>query len=302
MPSKTKQLAENALLLAIALILLFVSLYTVLFVATGFLLPLPFVLLGMRRTVPNMIWIVLGFALLGGVLTGPMTGFIALLFGLWGGAMGVMYAKRGTALSAITAGAGVVFLGYVSFLALAAFVLHVDFQAVMREAAAYKPSFMTKEQFEQSVALGRMVMPAFLVMLSYLQSGITHGLARLIGKRLGYPVPALKPVREWSFPRSLLYYYVAALIGLFLIGQEPEGTFWSSAVLNVKVMLDGIFALQGLAFCLFAIHLYGWKRLAPALVVSLFIFPFLTTILSLLGIFDLGLQLRKKLDTRVKRG
>lgn len=127
-------------------------------------------------------------------------------------------------------------------------------------------------------------------------------MASLIGKRIKKPIPALKPIREWSFPRSLLYYYFLAMISILVFGGSMQGTFWETAIMNVKVMLDGIFTLQGLSFCLFAAYLYGWKRLTPVLVVCLFIFPFLSTILSLVGIFDLGLRLREKLETRVKRG
>lgn len=302
MPSKTKQLAENALMLGIALVLLFLSTYTVLGIVTGLLIPLPFLLLGMRRTVPNMVWISLAFTVMGGVITGLVTASVALMSALWGAAMGITYARRGTALSAITAGAGVVFLSYLFLLAMMSFVMHTDLNALMQQVSNLRPAFMPKEQYDQAVELGKMVLPAMLVMISFAHSGIVHGLARLMGKRLGRPVPALKPIREWSFPRSLLYYYFIAMISMLVFWESMQGTFWESAVLNVKVMLDVIFTIQGLSFCLFAAYLYGWKRLTPVLIACLFIFPFLTTILSLLGIFDLGIRLREKLETRVKRG
>ena len=302
MPSKTKQLAENALLLGIALVLLFVSTYTVAGVVTSLLLPLPFVLLGMRRTMSSTIWIVVVFAFLGGVFTGIVSALMALTVALWGAVMGQMYAKRGSALAAITAGAAVVFLGYVAILALSTYIFGLDLNEMMKRAAEYKPPFMPQEQFDQGMQLVKMGMPAFLVMMSFIQSGITHGISRLVGKRMRLSVPALPPLRDWSFPRSLLYYYFISMMALLFMGNDLEGTFWTSAVLNVKVMLDVILTLQGLAFCFFAIHLYNRKALAPVLIVSLFIFPPLTTILSLLGIFDLGVNLRKRLETRVKRG
>jgi uncharacterized protein YybS (DUF2232 family) len=302
MPSKTKQLAENAVMLGIALVFLFLSTYTVLGVFIGYLVPLPFLLLGMRRTVPNMVWISLVFAIMGWMITGPVTAVIALMSAVLGAVMGIVYTKRGTALSAITAGAGVVFLSFVFLLAFMIFGLQTDFNSILKQTANLRPSFMPKEQYDQAMELGKMVMPAALVMFSFVISAIIHGLGRLIGKRLGRPVPALKPIREWSFPRSLLYYYFIAMITILVFGTSIQGTFWESAVLNVKVMLDAIFTLQGLSFCLFAAYLYGWKRLTPVLIVCLFIFPFLSTILSLIGIFDLGIRLRDKLETRVKRG
>jgi uncharacterized protein YybS (DUF2232 family) len=302
MPAQTRQLAENALMLAIALVLLFISTYTVLGLATTFLLPIPFVLLGLRRTVPNMVWIVLIFTFLGSVLTGWVGGGFSLLSAGQGAVMGLMYQKRGTAVSAIVAGAGVVFLSFVSLLAVSTFVMGISFDAVMKQAENLRPPFLTAEQFKEQLRLSKLVLPTYLVAMSFVYSAVVHWLARVVGKRTGRPVPGLKPLREWSFPRSLLYYYFIAMLSLLLLGEKPAETFWTSALLNVKVLLDILFTIQGLGFCLFAIHLYRWKIFTSVLVVSLFIFPVLTTILSLLGIFDLGIGLRKKLETRVKRG
>jgi uncharacterized protein YybS (DUF2232 family) len=302
MPTQTRQLAENALMLGIALVLLFISTYTFLGLFTFLLIPIPFVLLGLRRTMKNMVWIVLVFTFLGSMLTGWSGGGFAFFLAALGGVMGFMYQKRRTALSAIVAGAGVVFLSYMALLAFSLFVLHINFDTVLQQVSQMKPPFMTEEEFQKQVSAAKLVMPTFFVVSSFFYSGLVHWLARVIGNRTGRPVPALKPLREWTFPRSLLYYYFLALITLLLFGDKLEDTFWASAISNVKVLLDILFTLQGLSFCLFAFHLKGWKILTPVLVVSLFIFPFLATILSLLGIFDLGVDLRKKLETRVKRG
>ncbi|MFD2368916.1 DUF2232 domain-containing protein [Brevibacillus sp. GCM10020057] len=302
MPSKTKQLAENALMLGIALVLLFLSTYTVLGALAGILVPLPFLVLGLSRTIPNMVWISLAFTFLGWIMTGPITAFAALEFAVWGAMMGIFYTRKGTAISGITAGAAAVFLGFVLMLAFMIFGMQTSFDSILQQASLLRPSFVPKEQYDQYIELGKMLLPASMVMFSFGSSAIVHWLARLVGKRLRRPVPALKPIREWTFPRSLLYYYFIAMIVMLVFGASIQGTFWESAILNVKVMLDAIFALQGLSFCLFAANLYGWKRLTFPLVVCLFIFPFLTTILSLVGIFDLGIRLRKKLETRVKRG
>ncbi|MGK5509867.1 DUF2232 domain-containing protein [Brevibacillus formosus] len=302
MPSKTKHLAENALMLGIALVLLFLSTYTVLGGFVSFLIPLPFILLAVNRTVPNMVWISLAFTFLGWIITGPFAATLAFSSAVWGSVMGIFYTKKGAALPAIVAGAGVAFLSVVSMLAFMAFGMNVDFNAIMQEVAKLRPAMVPKEQFDQLLELGKIVLPTSLVMFSFLSTAIIHGLASLIGRRLRRPIPALKPIREWSFPRSLLYYYFIAMISLLLFAESMQGTFWEIALMNLKVMLDAVFTLQGLSFCLFAAYLYGWKRLTPVLIVCLFIFPPLSTILSLVGIFDLGIRLREKLETRVKRG
>ncbi|ASJ56535.1 hypothetical protein BP422_25015 [Brevibacillus formosus] len=302
MPSKTKHLAENALMLGIALVLLFLSTYTVLGGFVSFLIPLPFILLAVNRTVPNMVWISLAFTFLGWIITGPFAAAFAFFTATWGSIMGIIYSKKRAALPAIAAGAGVFFLGAVSLLGSVAFGINVDFNAILQEVSKLRPEMLPKEQYDQLIQLIKIVIPTMIVIGGFLWSAIIHGLASLIGRRLRRPIPALKPIREWSFPRSLLYYYFIAMISLLLFAESMQGTFWEIALMNLKVMLDAVFTLQGLSFCLFAAYLYGWKRLTPVLVVCLFIFPPLSTILSLVGIFDLGIRLREKLETRVKRG
>jgi uncharacterized protein YybS (DUF2232 family) len=302
MPSKTKQLAENAMMLGIALILLFLSTYTILSIVTVLFLPLPFLLLGLNRKTTTMVWISLAFAVLGSILMGVETATIAIAASVTGSVMGIMYAKKGSALAAIVAGAATVFLGYMLMLAILTFVLGVNIQDLMQRSAQFRPEIMPKEQYDEIVKMLQMLLPALFVIGSFVQSAVTHALARLIGKRLGRTVPALPPIRNWTFPRSLLYYYFFAMMAMLVFSTSIEGTFWESAVYNLKSILDFVFFLQGLSFCLFAIHLKGWNRFTPVLIVSLFIFPLLTTILSLIGIFDLGIRLRDKLETRVKRG
>ncbi|TKI58135.1 DUF2232 domain-containing protein [Brevibacillus antibioticus] len=310
MPSKTKHLAENALMLGIALVLLFLSTYTVLGGLVSFLIPLPFILLAVNRTVPNMVWISLVFTFLGWIITGPFAAAtLAFSSAVWGSVMGIFYARKGAALPAIVAGAGVAFLSVVSMMAFMAFGMNVDFNVIMQEVAKLRPAMVPKEQFDQLLELGKIILPTSIVMFSFLSTAIIHGLARWSGRRLRRPIPALKPIREWNFPRSLLYYYFIAMISLLLFAESMQGTFWEIALMNLKVMLDAVFTLQGLSFCLFAAYLYGWKGWAIALVVCLFIFlspstiiTILGLVLSLVGIFDLGIRLREKLETRVKRG
>ncbi|UIO42557.1 YybS family protein [Brevibacillus brevis] len=302
MPSKTKHLAENALMLGIALVLLFLSTYTVLGGLVSFLIPLPFILLAVNRTVPNMVWISLAFTFLGWIVTGPFAATLAFFSAAWGSTMGIVYSRKREALPAIAAGAGIFFLGAVSLLGFMAFGMNIDFNVTLQEVSKLRPAMVPKEQYDQLIQLFKIVLPTMIVIGGFIWSATIHGLASLIGRRLRRPIPSLKPIREWSFPRSLLYYYFIAMISLLLFAESMQGTFWEIALMNLKVMLDAIFVLQGLSFCLFAAYLYGWKRLTPVLVVCLFIFPPLSTILSLVGIFDLGIRLREKLETRVKRG
>jgi uncharacterized protein YybS (DUF2232 family) len=317
MSTRKKHLAESAWMLGTASLLYFLGTYSLLGIIALFSIPVPFALLGMKRTLRELTVVVLLFSLIGFFLDGPIGGLLTFMLGMIGSVMAVLYDRRKRALPAILGGAGIVFLSIVLFLAMITFVIHINIpaqldrvkQELISGTAGFPiPPIMTenewKEQVEWQFTWMETILPTFLVLTSFAISGIMHGLIRLGGKLLRRPVPKLPPIREWSFPRTLLYYYFGSLVILLLSGETITigQSFWSSALLNLKVMLEVIMVIQGLSFCLFAIHLKGWRILAPALIVSLFIFPVLTYILSLLGIFDLGMGLRKKLETRVKRG
>lgn len=311
MSTRNKPLVEYVILLVVALVLLFISVHTILGMFVFLLVPVPFVLLASRSTGRELLLFMLLFAIvsylfagLGGSLMGFMLAFI-------GGVMGRAYHRRRAALPAVMIGAGASFVSIVLGLALTQFIFGVDLitgmertteQLLSGPGALPTPSWMStaewKNQIEMQMKLFEMVLPSIIVATSFIMSGIVHWVSRLISKVLKRPLPQLPPVREWNFPRSLIYYYFGALILLLMFGNATEKNFFSSALNNLKVMLDMVFLLQGLSFSFYFFHRKGWKKLSPVLVVILFIFPVLTYILSLLGILDLGVGLRKRLEKR----
>lgn len=307
MPNRTRQLAENALLLGISAVLLFLGTYTII---SGFALlavPVPFVLLALRRNVRDMVFLVLTFAFLGFIVAaipGAISGF---MLAATGAAMGIAYHRKNSALPAIVVGAAIFFASIVVSLIFSTYVLDIDFAKQMEEATnsiveSGFPVPLTpdvseeewKQMLQQQIDLLLTLLPFIFVLSSLAMSVIVHWLSRTIGKRLQYSIPALKPFREWSFPRSLLYYYFISLLILLLTGGTMEGSFWGKAIINLKYLLDVAFMIQGLSFCFHLFFVKQWRFAGPVLIVSLFIFTVVPNILILLGIFDLGMNLRQR--------
>lgn len=307
--NRTRQLAENAIMLGVATVFLLLATYTVLGGLVFAFIPIPFILLARQRGIRDMLFIIATFGLLSLIITGIYGVMPAIMAAAVGFAMGYLYQKKKSAIPAVLGGAGVFLLSIILNLVISIYVLNIDFSAQFAKMSTELeampipslPAGMTEAQYRdyirQNVQMLISLIPVLFIMTSLITSGMNHWVARIISKRLGAPIPALKPFREWSFPRSLIYYYFLVLL-LMLFGiQTMAGSFWGSAILNLKFLLDVIFAIQGLSFCVFWLYQKGWKKLSPLLLV--FIFPPLTTILSLLGIFDLGIGLRKRLERRM---
>lgn len=310
MTNRTSQLSENALMLGVAGVLLLLSVYTFFGVLTLFFLPVPFVLLASKRTLRDMVVVLIAYALLSLILAREAGLLLSLQPVLTGVVMGMLYRRYGRALPAIVGGAATVFLILVASIAFSVFVLNLD---LMQEFEQAKKSWLdnmplpltgglSPEEWKRQVELITdslvMLFPLMLVNVSFFTSWLTHVLSRLVAKRTRHPLPALPPFREWSFPRSLLVYYFAAFVVMLLFGQELREGFWLSALTNGKALLDILFIIQGLSFCVYMAYQKGWSFIQPVLFVLVFLFPPVASILSLLGIVDIGFELRKRIEIR----
>ncbi|WP_176560398.1 YybS family protein [Brevibacillus dissolubilis] len=305
MPNRTRQLAENAIMLGISAVLLFLSTYALGTVMAVFL-PVPFILLAINRTHRDMLLVVVAFTFLGFMFASFSGAFTGLLTGVTGWLMGTCYQRYGKALPAIIVGAVVGLVGIIAGIAFLTFVLNVnviqELQTLFEESARrafdmYPPGNMTFTEWKDMFLRFIMTLiPFMLVLQSLMSSVVSHWLARTIGRRLGRNIPALPPFREWSFPRSLLFYYLVVQLIILIVGQEDlYASFWGKAVFNLYYALNLLMAIQGTSLIALYMFKKNWSKFTPLLI---FIFPLLANILSLLGILDIGIGLRKKLETR----
>lgn len=315
MSTRKNKWTDSAWMLGTASLLYYLGTHTILSAIALFLIPVPFALLGTTLKLREQTMATLLLAFLGFLLDGPMGALLAFQSALTGLVMATVYNRKNNALAAVAGGAAVIFFTIVFYLFVLNNVLNINLTAELERTkqelmngtqGMLLPSVMSpeewKKQVEMQFATLRTILPTFIVLISLFTGWLIHAFTRLGAKIFRREIPALLPIREWNFPRSLLVYYFVSLLILMLSGEEMKHTFWGNAFENLKVLLEVIFLVQGLSFCLFGIYLKKWKIPALALIASLFIFPGLTYILSLLGIFDLGIGLRKRMETRVKRG
>ncbi|MEH7558544.1 DUF2232 domain-containing protein, partial [Priestia megaterium] len=78
-----------------------------------------------------------------------------------------------------------------------------------------------------------------------------------------------------------------------------QGTFMYVAIINIVMGLQMLVVLQGISFIFYFSHQKGYAKAIPIVVTILaLIIPIILQIVRILGIIDLGFNLRKQLDTK----
>ncbi|QDX91870.1 DUF2232 domain-containing protein [Brevibacillus laterosporus] len=325
MPNRTKQLAESALLLGIAGVFLFLSLATFLSGVFSILLPIPFIILAMRRTGKQMVMISVAFAVLGLIISSIVGIIFALSSVMLGWAMGYTYRKTDRAFPGIFAGSIVKALSYVFLVYVSSKLLGIDIVQQFNQGKELvlnsqqlldvRPPELTVEEWKKMIQdmfqMVTVLLPFLIMFGSFVSTTIIHWIARLICKRLSIKIPAMPPIREWQLPRSLLFFYVVTLLFMLFNRNTMGQTTSGSLLFNLFYALQFLFFIQGVGFVAFVVDKYKSKWRFPYVFAGVFIFLLLATILTIggvvlllatvlgfVGLLDLGIRLRTRLESR----
>ncbi|KAB7707611.1 DUF2232 domain-containing protein [Bacillus aerolatus] len=304
-----KIITEGVKMAGVFVILFILSLYIPLLgIVTSLFLLLPFLVYSAKQPVRAAVSFaaicVMISLLIGGLAAVPFV----LPFILTGTVIGIMIQKKQDKFSLFMAGSFIFLLSmvvlYVTAMGLAedeAASIGESFKQSYQDSAELMESLgqplpeeviqQAQELFDYLMAL----MPSLLVLFSLASTLIMMAVNFPIAKKMAVDVPRFKPFREWHVPKSILWYYVILLLASLII--EPEkGSMWYFSYINIMFMLQFCLLLQGLSFLYFAAHLKKWPKIIPILltVFSILILPLLYLV-RLLGIIDLGFDLRQRL-------
>ncbi|MCL7747488.1 YybS family protein [Halalkalibacter alkaliphilus] len=308
----TRVLTEGALLASVFAILLAITTYVPLLgMITVWALPLPFVVYTYRRGLKAglLFWVVAFFLafVIGGLVTVPST----LIFGSGGIIVGELYRRKLSGFGVLigaslvyTANALLMFLVLVLILGENPMQMAIDLTREQMELAqSTLGSFgQTTDQLEQAYELINNLVylaPVMIVGMGVTLALITKLLSYFLLKRLGHQVNPLPPFREWSFPKAFLWYYLIILI-LAMIGAE-EGTTMFMVIWNLFPLLEIIIAVQGLAVIFYYFYQKKVTTVVPIVIlVAAILLPPLLYIIRIIGIIDLGFDLRKRISGQKK--
>ncbi|MDE5414143.1 YybS family protein [Alkalihalobacterium chitinilyticum] len=304
---KTKALTEGALLAALfgigVIALLFIPFISMVLI---WFMPVPFIIYVLRHGLkPGILfWTVTLFITF--IIAGLPGLPIPLLFGLGGLVAGELYRRNKSGLAVLLGGSltyivSIIVLFIMSIALLGIHPLHTT-QELMRQSIETAESMLSGlgqdpgeqlEAFQDLIDMLGQLGPLLIILMGVTTALLTQLFSRLIVKRFYPKVPSLPPFREWTFPKSFLWYYLIVSI-LVLIGV-PETSFIYTVLINLFPLLTFVMTIQGLSFIFYYCYVKGVPKVVPILItVFTLLLPLFLVMVRILGIIDLGFELRKR--------
>lgn len=159
-----------------------------------------------------------------------------------------------------------------------------------------------KEYAELMVSTVTLMMPSMLILFAAADSLVSYALTKLYFKRVGgLTLPSLPPFSFWRFPKNIFWALLATLVLDMAAKALPDQTVFKMLSVNMMEVLRGVFLVEGLSLLWYFMssrHLNTVLKVVLIIVCTLFA-P-VSYILSMLGIFDIWYDLRRRIKLRGK--
>lgn len=304
------QLTKGAMFLAIYSVLLLMTLYIpVLGAIVNFFLPLPFILFSAKNNLKSSIVFLIAATLISLILGSMLAIPITLAYGMTGVVMGYLIFREKGRWMVLLAGSFVFLLNTIVQYIISVVFFEMNFlkefiitfkqsfksSLDIMEKMGQSPEQKVIEQMQKGIDMIETLMPSMIVLASFMIVFLIMLVSVPILRRFGVSLSDWKPFRELTLPKSLLWYYLLSMAGSLIINPE-QGTYFYLALANLLFILQVCMLIQGASFIFYYCYQKGYAKAVPvfALAFSL-ILPFLLYIVRILGIIDLGFDLRKRL-------
>lgn len=313
--NKVRQLTYGAMMAVLFTVLMLLSNVPLLTIITTWFIPLPIALYASKFDIKNSIVVSIVGSFLVFLVAGLLSGFMALFFAIIGMTMSAnikrQRSKMETFIAVSTASlimiAGTVY-AYILFTGVNIVTQSVDvlkkaiyenYEASKKlaDSLGQKP-IMTKEQADLMVKTITDVLPATAILSAFAIGLIIILVNFPIMKKLGVPVQKFNALKDLRLPRILLLGYLI-IIGIQFIAHPESGTYLYAVYMNANLILTVLFFVQGLSFIHFMIARSKMPK-AVAWIATILAFP-LSSFVVLLGIVDLGFDLRTFLGDKTKK-
>ncbi|MEH7414023.1 YybS family protein [Neobacillus drentensis] len=309
-----RNLTEGAILLAAFTVFLLITIYIPpLSVISVFILPLPFIMFSAKNNLKSIAVFFIAAILISFISSSFQGLGLIVLFGAAGVVMGYITQKTKSRSAVLIGGTLTFIIGLIITYTVLVTVMNINFihelnvmleqsmkqsQAMLQALGKEDQIKLLQEQNANLIKNIKALAPGYLITVAIVYAFITQWICFPIAKRFGVAAPSWGKFRNLMLPKSLLWYYLAALGGYLLFHPE-EGTYLYLAIVNARFILEWFIFLQGLA-CLFYIFYQRsiGKGFAVFIVILSFIIPIVHYIIMILGITDLGFDFRKRFSKK----
>ncbi|WP_188207431.1 YybS family protein [Alkalibacillus aidingensis] len=311
--NESKKLTEGAILSAIFIVLLIATFYIpFLSIISVFVLPVPFVIYTAKYGIKPALVMFAVAILLSMMLMTIFSLPIVLLVGLGGMAIGMAIDAKKEPYETWAQGTVGFSLSLAIIYVVTQFIFELnwvdEFVLLMEDSLQTTVSMfdqfgagISQEEVEAIEAMMReliYLIPTGIVLIGIILAFLSQWISYQVINRLegtNYSFPAF---RQFRLPSSVIWIFLLGII-LTWIYTDPADTMYLAAV-NLYTLPGLLIVLQGLSFIFFFTYYKNWSKAIPIITVIFFIlFPFLLLYpLRILGIIDLGFQLRDRLTDK----
>lgn len=174
--------------------------------------------------------------------------------------------------------------------------------ALSHGGIALSPDSVRDYAADMAAAVG-MLMPSMIILLSACDTAAGYAAARLYSRKdASVKVPVLPPFTEWRFPKNIFWALLAALALDMASKAMPDNPLCKMLSVNMMEVLRGIFLIEGLSLAWYFMTAYKTPGAVKylALCAGLFFSP-VSYFLSMVGVFDIWYDLRRRIKLRGKQ-
>lgn len=288
---------------------LYVPLLSIIFFLAA---PIPIILYTIRHGLKKgiaagAIGIVISFLI--GSMAGLMSAPILIAVGL---GMGAFYSRRQPGNAIITGALIYLFSFLISFV-VSVQLFQIDIMNMVKESieqmmpmvesvlkqsgASEKDIDKQLKQFKEMQDMALSALPVALLIAVTLMAFVNHWFVRPLLKRFVSDMPALKKFKDMRLPKSMVWYYLLTL--LLMLIQTEKGSFLWLVQTSAFQILFILVLIQGFSFLFYYCHEKNISKAVPIFTVVLTVFfPPIGVIVRIIGIADIGFDLREKVKNK----
>ncbi|WP_156289919.1 YybS family protein [Oceanobacillus salinisoli] len=309
--NQSKKLTDGALMLAIFMVLLFITIFIpLLSIISVFLLPVPFVIYASKYNwKPSLLMLALAVIL--SVMFATIFSLpTPIMMGLGGIMIGSAIYKNLSAYETLARGTFGFVIGLLFLFVFSQVLFQVniveDFRVMISDSLEMSTSILEDfgaegqaDEFQEMIQLQIDyiidLLPVFVLISALVFALVSQWASYKILNRLEKLDLHFPPFRTLRMPSSIIWIYLVVLF-LTLMDLNQSGTFFL-IVQNVQVLASILLAIQGFSFIFYYAHHKKLSKAIPiiSIVLTVLLPIVFLTIVRIIGIIDIGFNMRERL-------